>query len=137
MIERSKIIVALLKDGLARLQADPISSKGIQLKLHEADARQWLQALDEQDRPDIIYLDPMYPLHKKSALVKKEMQYLQAILGVEEDSEPLLRMSLFLAKKRIVVKRPKLAAPLAGLPADICYKGQSTRFDVYTPRDIK
>lgn len=133
MVERSKVIAALLEDGLVRLQADPVSSKGIQLKLQQGEALQWLQTLDEQDRPDIIYLDPMFPLQKKSALVKKEMQWLQLILGIDEDSEQLLQKSLSIAKKRIVVKRPKLAHPLGCQPPEICYKGRSTRFDVYTP----
>jgi 16S rRNA (guanine1516-N2)-methyltransferase len=131
MIERSKIIAALLKDGLERLKADPVFSKGIDLTFYEADAKQWLQTLDEHALPDIIYLDPMFPLQKKSAMVKKEMQYLQAVLGKEDDSEELLKMSLPLAKKRIVVKRPRLAKPIANKAPDISYKGQSTRFDVY------
>lgn len=133
MIERSKVIAALLEDGLVRLQADPMLSKEIDLTFYEGDARQWLQTLDEHARPDIIYLDPMFPLQKKSAKIKKEMQYLQAILGMEDDSEQLLHMSLALAKKRIVVKRPRLAKPIANKLPDISYKGQSTRFDVYLP----
>lgn len=38
-------------------------------------------------RPEVVYLDPMFPRRKKSALVKKGMQMLQGLLEEEGESE--------------------------------------------------
>lgn len=40
-----------------------------------------------QRRPAVVYLDPMFPHRKKSALVKKGMQMLQALLEMEEKEQ--------------------------------------------------
>lgn len=40
--------------------------------------------LEVHRRPAVVYLDPMFPHRKKSALVKKGMQMLQALLEMEE-----------------------------------------------------
>lgn len=40
---------------------------------------------DEGMRPAVVYLDPMFPHRKKSALVKKGMQMLQGLLGEEDE----------------------------------------------------
>ncbi|MFW5427415.1 MAG: class I SAM-dependent methyltransferase, partial [Methylophagaceae bacterium] len=78
--------------------------------------------------------DPMFPTRSKSAQVKKEMQFFHYIVGADEDSEKLLLESLNLAKKRIVVKRPRLAEQLTDIiqPA-FEINGKSTRYDVYLP----
>ena len=83
------------------------------------------------EKPDIIYLDPMFPVSKKSALVKKEMQVLQALLGVDDNGELLFFLAKQQAKKRVVVKRAKTAPFLADEKPDQQYFGKSTRYDVY------
>ena len=74
------IIAGLLQDALVRLEnQDPnnwllsrlILQKGHSVALME----DWLNS--HQQKPEAIYLDPMFPHRKKSALVKKEMQALQ------------------------------------------------------------
>lgn len=87
-------------------------------------------------RPDVVYLDPMFPQKKKSALVKKGMQMLQALLeetdveaevctlpsdggdvgdreqarvGVAEgcrEERKLFDVAMSLASRKVVVKRP-------------------------------
>ena len=64
--------------------------------------------------PDVVYLDPMYPHRQKSALVKKEMRVFQSLVGADEDADLLLAPALALATRRVVVKRPDYAEPLAG-----------------------
>ena len=128
MLERHPIIAALLKDGLERAQtAEWFQS--LKLKLIETDAQRYLPTLEKSF--DVIYLDPMYPVGKKSALVKKEMRLLRDVVGADEDTQQLLNLALKKAKHRIVVKRPRLAPPLDGPIPNTTYTGKSSRFDVY------
>ena len=80
---------------------------------------------------EVIYLDPMFPERKKSALVKKPMRDLKALVGEDDDAEFLLETALQYATHRVVVKRPSGAPTLSTRKPDIQYPGKSTRFDVY------
>lgn len=128
MCERSPIIHALLEDGLKRASSEEWFQK-LNLKLIHADAIHYLKSIT--DIPDIIYIDPMFPEKIKSALVKKEMRVLREVVGDDVDSEKLLNAALLIAKKRVVVKRAKLAPTLTDKKPDVVYKGKSSRFDVY------
>ena len=66
-------------------------------------------------RPDVVYLDPMYPERQKSAAVKKEMAYFHELVGLSaaQNDEALLHAARETAKKRVVVKRPRLGEFLA------------------------
>jgi 16S rRNA (guanine1516-N2)-methyltransferase len=132
MLEKSSIIAALLADSLTRASRNkevaPIINR---MKLIIADSIQHIQTLTPKQKPDVIYLDPMFPPRKKSALVKKEMQVLQAFLSQDNNEAKLLQVARNYAKKRIVVKRPKLAPSIDNQKPDITFKGKSCRFDVY------
>lgn len=133
LLERSAIVAALLKDGLERLPNLEIRSK---MHLIEIDACDYLSRLEPAQYPDVIYCDPMFPQRQKSALVKKEMQYLQAILDKEPtqsalDTEKLLALAIQSAKKRVVVKRPRLAPCLIGPKPNFNYLSKNNRFDIY------
>jgi len=131
MIERSSIIAALLEDGLRRAYENVKVGKLIHDKLSCAcgDSRQAL--LDVPFEPEVIYLDPMFPQKEKSALVKKDMQILQAVVGQDEDADELLQVALRIATKRVVVKRPDYADFLAGLIPQTSIKSKKYRFDIY------
>jgi 16S rRNA (guanine1516-N2)-methyltransferase len=131
MLERSGVISALLQDALARLFSQPEWNDKIKLRLLTIDAKIYLAALEQEDYPDVIYLDPMYPTRNKSALVKKDMRMLRAIAGHDEDAVELFNLALTRARKRVVVKRPRLAANLTDLQPQIIFSGQHSRFDVY------
>ncbi len=133
LLERSSIIAALLEDGLSRAQADADIGEWVQARLHlqAVDAGVWLQGLAAEAYPDVIYLDPMYPERKKSALVKKEMRLLQQLLDQDEDSAALLELALQRAQRRVVVKRPKLAPSLNQRSPDTSISSKNTRFDIY------
>ena len=74
-----------------------------------------MQKLATQNgRPDVAYLDPMYPERRKTAAVKKEMAYFHDLVGAAQDEAELLDASLNTAKKRIVVKRRAWANFLTG-----------------------
>jgi len=129
MIERSPIVAALLQDGLRRgLLDENISEIISRMSLVNDEAEEYFLGL--QEKPDVIYLDPMYPHRKKSAKVKKEMQILQNLLGhVENDL--LLNSALKAAAKRVVVKRPKGAEYLENSAPSHSIESKKTRYDVY------
>jgi len=125
MLERHPIIALLLEDALNRLKA----VETIALHLIQADSISYMKDLNEL--PDVIYLDPMYPGKHKSALVKKEMQFLQALIVNTYDEDKLLFTALEKAKKRVVVKRPKAAAFLGENKPSFSLSSKNHRFDVY------
>lgn len=137
LLERQTCIHALLDNAITRAsQTDEQSLIGIiqRMKLIHISAQTYLQSLSEADYPDVIFLDPMFPERKKTALVKKEMQFFHQLVGNDEDSADLLALALSKAKKRIVVKRPRLAPYLNHQTADFFIKGKTTRYDVYLPK---
>ncbi len=82
-------------------------------------------------RPDVVYLDPMYPHKKKSALVKKEMRVFQSLVGADLDADALFAPAYELATKRVVVKRPDYAEFLGGAKPSMAIETKKNRFDVY------
>lgn len=131
MLEKNAVVALVLKDGLARAAEDPGCATAIaRMDLVEGDAIEYLNGLEE-DRPQVIYLDPMFPVRQKSAKVKKEMQVLQLLLGHEEKSNLLLTTALRCTGKRVVVKRPAHAPYLEDITPNHSIKGRSSRFDVY------
>ncbi len=130
MIERSPIIAALVQDAINRAAEAPDFST-LKLSLTVMDSQRYLEQLSPEHYPDVIYIDPMFPSRTKSALVKKEMRLLRVIVGEDPDAANLLPLSRQIAKKRTVVKRPRLAPQLNQQKPDIVYSGQSSRFDVY------
>ena len=124
MLERAPMIAALVQDGLRRLN-DP----EIKLQLIEADAQDYLKTLGR--KPDVIYLDPMYPDTTNTALAKKEMQVLRDLVGDDNDVKAVFRAVLSCAKKRVVVKRPRQGMQIDEREPDIVFCGKSSRFDVY------
>jgi len=133
LVERSPIIAVLLRDGLRRAMQDPVIGPLVKerLSLHLADGRDFLSRLDETQRPDVVYLDPMYPHRRKTALVGKEMRLLRQIAGADLDAPALLEAALTCARRRVVVKRPRLAPILIGPPPTLNIIAPNTRFDVY------
>ncbi len=133
LVERSPVVAALLDDGLNRAKKDGEigALTGERLRLIHADAIEWMNALDESDFPEVVYLDPMFPHRSKSALVKKEMRLLQQLLGGDPDADALLPTALRIARKRVVVKRPDSAPYLAEMSPTTSIHSKKHRFDVY------
>ena len=133
LLERSPVMAALLADGLARARRNEATRDiaSHYLQLVNTDAAAWLRACAERDRPEVVYLDPMYPHRSKSALVKKEMRALRAMVGDDADASELLVAALACARKRVVVKRPKDAPPLEGPRPSGAVVSKNTRYDIY------
>jgi len=138
MIERNPVVFALLKDALERLSMNAdneLQAIHQRLTLHKQNAIVFLEKLNKNNLPDVIYLDPMFPERNKSAQVKKEMQFFHDIVGSDADAEKLFLAALPHANKRIVVKRPRLAPPLSDtVKSDFSITGKSTRYDIYLPK---
>jgi 16S rRNA (guanine1516-N2)-methyltransferase len=147
LIERSPVAVALLLDGLRRAQADAAIGKIVgRMRLVFGDGHQELakllagQAFNYLFNPpavvpefDVVFLDPMFPDPTKRAKSKKEMAAFQTVIGDDPDANDLLLPARQIAKKRVIVKRPRIAPLMAGVKADFVFCGESTRFDGYLP----
>lgn len=141
LMDRSKISAALLCDALQRgLQDNNIAEIIKRMHFIYGDARYLYspqsaecnqQSIVLDKTPDVIYLDPMFPHRKKSALVKKEMLIFQKLIGDDNDSDDLLNICKQIATKRVVVKRPIKAAYLNKKEPSVCMKMKKHRFDVY------
>lgn len=133
MIERSPVGIALLRDGLQRASSDAEIGEMVRnrMTLTLGDACQIMSQLTGVERPDVVYLDPMYPPRNKSARVKKEMHAFQLLIGQDIDTQRLLEAALICARQRVVVKRPRLAAAIAGPKASMTIESKNTRYDVY------
>lgn len=130
LLERSPIIAALLENGLHRA-LNHKKYLNCHIQFIHADAKLYLNQIDTKKRPDIIYLDPMYPPSNKSALAKKEMRFLRQIVGDDIDAQTLLPLALRHARQRVIVKRALLAPFLASLKPQHSIFGKQLRFDIY------
>ncbi len=132
MIERSLVVAELLADGMQRgEQDDEVREIVGRMSLVVADASHYLTGLDEAERPDVVYVDPMHPERAKAAAVKKEMRLFRTLVGADADDAVLLQAALTAARKRVVVKRPRKSEVIPGPKPSLVFEGKSTRFDVY------
>ncbi len=139
MCERSPLVHALLADGLQRASVgndESVSAIVARMSLQSTDAQSFLTNIGDMDRPDVIYLDPMFPERRKTAAVKKDMAAFHMLVGGDEDADALLPLALQTARCRVVVKRPRHAPHLAGQKPDLVMEGESTRFDIYPLRSM-
>ncbi len=132
MCERVSVVRALLENALeqARAEGDPELGEILdRMSLIDADALKYLKS--SLERPDVIYLDPMFPERSKRALVKKEMRVFHLLVGLDSDADDLLGAALAVSLKRVVVKRPRIAPALSGPKPSYILKGRSNRYDIY------
>lgn len=132
LIERSPVVAALLENGIERasINAELMGWLPNRMQLIYGDSKAILSDW-QQDKPDVVYLDPMFPHRKKSALVKKEMRLFQVMLGDDADANELLAPALRIARNRVVVKRPASAESLKGKKPSSTVNSKKHRFDIY------
>ncbi|MBZ2189867.1 class I SAM-dependent methyltransferase [Alcanivorax sp. JB21] len=130
LLERQPLLHAMLVDALRR---DPEMAQRMQPL--QVDSLDWMRERLHSGlpRPEVICLDPMFPEREKSAAIKKDLLWLQQLCGVapEADEAALLAAARALAGKRVVVKRPLRAPPLAGVSPSHALPGKTVRFDIY------
>ncbi len=132
-LERQPLVYALVQDGLQRATQDAALADVVaRIDYRLLDAKQLLtdRAACAAESIDVIYLDPMFPPRPGSAKVKKDMQLLQ-LLAEHDDGDALLAPALQCAGKRVIVKRPDYAPPLAGRKPSSHVPAGSNRFDCY------
>jgi 16S rRNA (guanine1516-N2)-methyltransferase len=130
LIERSPEMHKLLEEGMARARqaGGEVADAIARMTLLQGDARALLPTLS----PEVVLVDPMHPPRKKSALVKSEMRLIREIVGTDEDCVDLMKVALATARKRVVLKWPQRADPMAGIgPPSHQITGKSTRYDVF------
>jgi 16S rRNA (guanine1516-N2)-methyltransferase len=126
-VERNPFVAALVKNALERATALECLKH---FEVHFGQLQDFVKTSYEHF--DAFYLDPMFS-HKRTALPKKDMQYLADLVDEAED-ESYRECMEFLIKKRkqLVVKRPRQAGPLCGMEPKRVLEGKMIRFDVYS-----
>jgi 16S rRNA (guanine1516-N2)-methyltransferase len=144
MFESDPVIAALLRDAMRRAGEHPVLVEVVRrMRLVEADSMEamrtagnQLEGINHSDgicRPDVVYLDPMFPERQKSGLIKKKFQLLQRLeLPCAEENE-MLEAALASRPRRIVIKRPLKGPVLAGFKPTFVIKGKAIRYDCITP----
>jgi len=130
LIERSKIMYNLLKDGLAeaRSYGGEISKIISRMNLIFGDSKLILPDL----LPEVILIDTMYKDRKKTALVKNDMRLVRDIVGTDPDYIELIGVALNQASNRVVIKQPRYAYPIDNIkPYSHQILGKTIRYDVY------
>ena len=128
MQERNPAIFELLANALERFETQGGARELVgELALSQKNSIENLS----QTQMEVIYLDPMFPERKKSALVKKEMRLFKKLAGEDVDADALLLEALKSNAKRVVVKRPKGAPLLAGKKPSHEISAKKFRYDVY------
>ena len=127
LAERNPTVASLLADARERALLDPATAEAAaRTGIVHADAR---KLMGPPAGFDVVYLDPMYPERGKAALAKKELQLLRELTGGDPDADALLAAAN--ARRRVVVKRPLAAPPLAGRAPSLALRGTQARFDIY------
>lgn len=130
LYERDPIVAALLRDALQRAACVPDLADAVaRMSLHEGDSIEELSRLDEA--PDVVLLDPMFPVRTKSASTKKKFQLLHKLEHPCDDEEALLGAAVAAHPRKVVVKRPPKGPHLAGVEPAYSLAGKAIRYDVY------
>jgi 16S rRNA (guanine1516-N2)-methyltransferase len=134
--ERNPVIAAILLDGLQRGKlVEALTEPLSRLDLVMADAKEGLSKL--VDRPDVVYIDGMFPVKRsKAALAKKPMRLARRLVGEDDDLPELLAIARRFALNRVVVKRPQSAEPLS-TPVSSRLKTKLVTYDIYPPSEPK
>lgn len=122
MFERNPLLHLMLEEALARLPA--ALSANISLMPDDSIEAVWPAV-------DTIYLDPMFPSTGKRAAPGLEMQYLQALIGPDQDAEDLWQKALQADAQRVVLKRPPRGANVRLGRPDASFGGTRVSYDVY------
>ncbi len=133
--EKVASVVGISARALERAKAENVDFARManRLLLIHGDSIEWMK--DLRSCVDIVYLDPMFLETKGSSVINKDMPMLRKLIGNQDQKEELLlMMALGFAKKRVLVKRPIQARPLAEhVRVTNSYWGKNVRYDLYIP----
>jgi 16S rRNA (guanine1516-N2)-methyltransferase len=130
MVERCLPLYLLLRDGLRRAaEIDRLRAGVERIRIHHMDAARFIETTEPDY--DTIYLDPMYPLVRKSARAKLHARLLRIVAGDDYDAPHLLQTALNSPVKRVVVKRGRTIAPLGSQTPAFAVTSKQLRYDVH------
>lgn len=130
MYEYDSVIAFLLEDAMKRAEDIPELRDAIgRMHLIKSSSIEAMKNLDY--KPDVVYLDPMFPERSKSALIKKKFQLLQCLECPCTDEEELLDAAFAAGPKKIVIKRPLKGEILAGKKPSYSLSGKAIRYDCH------
>lgn len=110
---------------MARYLAQELGSNA---KVVCAGAEQYLHSSAEIF--DVIYFDPMFPIHPKKAKPTRRMQVLDLLAWKDTDFDRVFELAKYRSRDRIVVKRRRTALPQQR-SIDWSVLGKTVCFDVY------
>lgn len=130
LIERSEEMHMLLTQGMERAAREGGQFREIigRMTLLKGDAKDLIPELSGE----AILIDPMHPERRNSALVRQDLRQVRDIVGNDDDAADLVRLAIKHARKRVVLKWPAKADPIAGVQK--CthqIRGKTTRYDVF------
>ena len=126
-IEKEETVFFLLNESFKR-QSKRLKTGS--LKLIFADSVNYLKKTSQ--KPEVIYMDPLFETEKKS-LSGKPLQILQTLTEKNRaNTHTLFKEGLKKAANRLVVKRHRLEASLKG-PLLCSFKGRAICYDVFSP----
>lgn len=130
LYEQDAVIAALLEDAIKRAEATKeLCEIASRMELICTDSISAMHSIENP--PDVIYLDPMFPKRKKSALIKKKFQLLQRLETPCENEAELLEAAFDVSPRKIVIKRPAKGAFLADKKPNYSIEGKAVRYDVF------
>ena len=101
------------------------------IQLIFGDSLTYLKNIQTQDRPEIIYMDPMFG-ERKTRQSQKSLRILKEIVGPTTNRQELFDLALKKALKRVVVKRHRLEPSMGKVQPQV-FKGRSICYDVFRP----
>lgn len=136
--------LALLADKVISVERHPVVFALLAAAVHNAVGKGWSAAEKITPRfgdavdiiarlpaADVIFIDPMFPPKRKSsALPPKAVRMLRDLVGEDQDSDRLFDMARSHAVRRVVVKRPLHAPPMAADAISV-HTGKVVRYEVY------
>lgn len=89
MLERNPVVAALLDDGLRRGYLDAEIGPWLRERLTLLHASSLTALVAIEPRPEVVYLDPMYPHRQKVRWLKRDAG-ISIIGGADNDADGLL-----------------------------------------------
>lgn len=136
LFERNPVVRLLLRNGLDRAYQDENIGSMLKERMHLVEQSSIIE-LNPKGlvlcKPETVYLDPMYPEHKSSALVKKEMRLFHYLVGHDTDVADVLNQAMQIASYRVIMKNPKWAPIVDSKNYIDSITTKNHRFDIYKP----
>jgi 16S rRNA (guanine1516-N2)-methyltransferase len=131
MVEQNPVLATMLYYALSHKIIPPKN-----LKLVFGNSQEFLAKVT--DRPNIIYLDPMFK-DNKAAKAKKDMQIIQMLDSdsVESSVDELFNLSYATVLNKVIVKRDNKQENIVASPKPSYTKsGKTIRFDIYQSKTL-